>query len=91
MSKKKTSLADKIREYIRHNEKEQEIPNGFKSIEEWIVILKCNRRFWGLILPGLMRSKNAEVTKVKRVKHGRICMFNYYKIDEAFLRKVKGK
>lgn len=91
MSKKKNNLANKILEYIRHNEKEQEIPNGFKSIEEWIVILKCSRRFWGLILPGLMRSKNAEVAKIKRVKGGRICMFNYYKIDKAFLRKIQGK
>lgn len=85
------NLARKILEYIRHNEKEQEIPKGFKSIEEWIVILKCSRRFWGLILPGLMRSKNAEVVKVKRVKGTRICVFNYYKINEKFLKRLTSR
>jgi hypothetical protein len=89
--KKKQNLASKILDYIRHNEKEQEIPKGFKSIEEWIVILKCSRRFWGLILPGLMRSKNAEVVKIKRVKGDRICMFNYYKINEKFLKELASR
>jgi hypothetical protein len=89
--KKTKNLASKILDYIRHNEKEQEIPKGFKSIEEWIVILKCSRRFWGLILPGLMRSKNAEVVKIKRVKGDRICMFNYYKINEKFLKELASR
>ena len=89
--KKKQNLASKILEYIRHNEKEQEVPKGFKSIEEWIVVLKCSRRFWGLILPGLMRSKNAEVAKIRRVMDGRICVFNYYKINEKFLKGLTSR
>jgi hypothetical protein len=89
--KKTKNLASKILEYIRRNEQEQEIPEGFKSIEEWMVILKCSRRIWGMILPGMMRSKHAEVAKVKRVKNGRILVFNYYKIDQKFLKGLASR
>ena len=89
--KKPQNLASKILEYIRHNEQEQEIPPGFKSIEEWLVVLKCSRRVWGLILPGLMRTKKAEFTKIKRVRDGRIFVFNYYKIDEKFLKGLTSR
>lgn len=89
--KKPKNLASKILEYIRRNEQEQEIPPGFKSIEEWLVIFKCSRRMWGLILPGLMRTKNASVAKIKRVRDGRILVFNYYKIDEKFLKGLTSR
>jgi hypothetical protein len=89
--KKSKNLASKILEYIRRNEQEQEIPEGFKSIEEWMVILKCSRRVWGIILPGMMRTGNADVAKVKRVKGGRILVFNYYKIDQKFLKSLASR
>lgn len=89
MSKKKINLADKILEYIRRNESEQAIPDGYKSIKDWIVVLGCTRRMWGIMLPGLMRSKMAKVIKIRRVLKGKLRMMNYYKIDEGFLRKVQ--
>ena len=89
--KKPKNLASKILEYIRRNEQEQAIPPGFKSIEEWLVVFKCSRRVWGLILPGLMRTKKAEFTKIRRVKDGRILVLNYYKIDEKFLKGLTSR
>jgi hypothetical protein len=91
MSKKKQNLADKILEYIRRNESEQAIPAGYKSINDWVVVLGCTRRMWGIMLPGLMRSKMAKFVKIRRVLKGKLRMMNYYHIDEAFLRKVQGK
>jgi hypothetical protein len=91
MSKKKTNLANKILEYIRRNEGEQAIPAGHKSINEWLVIFGCSRRQWGIMLPGLVRGKVAKFVKIRRVMNGKLRMMNFYQIDEAFLRKVKGK
>jgi hypothetical protein len=91
MSKKKTNLADKILEYIRRNESEQDIPAGYKSIKDWLVVLGCTRRTWGIMLPGLMRSKMAKVAKIRRVLKGKLRIMNYYQIDESFLRKVQSK
>ena len=91
MSKKKTNLANKILEYIRRNEGEQVIPAGHKSINDWLVILGCSRRQWGILLPGLVRGKLARYVKIRRVVGSKLRMMNYYQIDEAFLRKVKGK
>ena len=91
MSKKKTNLSDKILEYIRRNEGEQAIPAGHKSINDWLVILGCSRRQWGILLPGLVRGKLARYVKIRRVVDSKLRMMNYYQIDEAFLRKVKGK
>lgn len=91
MSKKKTNLANKILEYIRRNEGEQAIPAGHKSINDWLVILGCSRRQWGILLPGLVRGKLARYVKIRRVVNSKLRMMNYYQIDEAFLRKVKGK
>jgi hypothetical protein len=91
MSKKKTNLANKILEYIRRNEGEQAIPDGHKSINDWLVILGCSRRQWGIMLPGLVRGKVAKFVKIRRVMNGKLRMMNFYQIDEAFLRKVKGK
>lgn len=91
MSKKKNNLANKILEYIRRNESEQAIPAGYKSIDDWTNILGCTRRMWGIMLPGMMRGKMAKVVKIRRVLKGKLRMMNYYQIDEAFLRKIKGK
>jgi len=91
MSKKKINLADKILEYIRRNEGEQAIPAGHKSINDWLVILGCTRRMWGIMIPGLVRGKLARFVKIRRVLNGKLRMMNFYQIDEAFLRKVKGK
>ena len=89
MSKKKINLADKILEYIRRNESEQAIPDGYKSIKDWIVVLGFTRRMLGIMLTGLIRSKMAKVIKIRRVLKGKLRMMNYYKIDEGFLRKVQ--
>lgn len=91
MSQKKTNLSDKILEYIRRNEGEQAIPAGYNSINDWLVILGCSRRQWGVLLPGLMRGKVAKFVKIRRVLNGKLRMMNFYQIDKAFLRKVKGK
>jgi hypothetical protein len=84
---KNKNLTAKILEYIRRNEKEQEIPAGYKSIEEWKAILGCTKRQWGMMLPGLMRSKKAKVAKIRRVKNGKIAVMNFYNIDLKFLSK----
>ena len=91
MSKKKQNLSDKILEYIRRNEGEQAIPAGHKSIKDWLVILGCTRRQWGILLPGLVRGKLAKFVKIRRVEDGKLRMMNYYQIDKAFLRKVGQK
>ena len=91
MSKKKQNLSEKILEYIRRNEGEQAIPDGHKSINDWLVILGCSRRMWGIMLPGLVRGKLAKFVKIRRVVNGKLRMMNYYQIDKAFLRKVRQK
>ncbi len=91
MSKKKQNLADKILEYIRRNEREQAIPPGFKSIQEWCAILGCSRRRWGILLYNLLRTTKVKSVKLRRVHNGKICMFNFYKIDDDLLRQIKGK
>jgi hypothetical protein len=91
MSKKKPSLADKIIEYIRRNDKEQPIPAGYKSIKDWCVILGCTRRMWGIMLHDLIKTTKIKSVKLKRVQEGKIRVMNFYKIDEAFLRQMQGK
>ncbi len=86
MSKKKNGLADKILEYIRRNEREQEPPPGYKSINEWLVELKCTKRKWNIILPSLLKSGYVKSVKLRRMsKAGKICIYNYYNIDKKFL------
>lgn len=86
MSKKKNGLADKILEYIRRNEREQEPPPGYKSISEWMVELNCTKRKWNIILPCLLKSGHVKSVKLRRVsKQGKICIYNYYSIDKKFL------
>ena len=89
MSKKKPSLADKILDYIRRNEKEQPIPAGFKSIPEWCKILGCTRRMWGILLHDLLKTTKVKQARLRRVDKGKLRIFNYYKIDEAFLRGLR--
>lgn len=89
MSKKKPSLADKILDYIRRNEKEQLIPPGYKSIFEWCKILGCSRRRWGILLHDLLKTTKVKQVRLRRVDKGKLRIFNFYKIDEAFLRQMR--
>jgi hypothetical protein len=89
MSKKKPNLADKILDYIRRNEKEQPIPAGYKGILEWCKILGCSRRRWGIMLHDLLKTTKVKAVRIRRVDKGKIRMFNFYKIDEAFLREMR--
>lgn len=89
MSKKKPNLADKILDYIRRNEKEQPIPPGYKSILEWCKVLGCSRRRWGILLHDLLKTTKVKAVRIRRVDKGKIRMFNFYKIDEAFLREMR--
>jgi hypothetical protein len=89
MSKKKPNLASKILEYLRRNEKEQAIPEGFKSIKDWCVILRCTRRMWGIMLHDLLKTTKVKSVKLKRVQEGKIRVMNFYKIDEDFLRLMR--
>lgn len=89
MSKKKPSLADKILDYIRRNEKEQPIPAGYKSIVEWCKILGCTRRKWGIMLHDLLKTTKVKQVRIRRVDKGKLRMFNFYKIDEDFLRLLR--
>jgi hypothetical protein len=86
---KNKNLTAKILEYIRRNEREQEIPAGYKSIADWMTVLGCSKRQWGMMLPGLMRSKNAKSVKIRRVKNGKIALMNFYNIDQKFLSDLK--
>lgn len=89
MSKKSPKLADKILEYLRRNEREQEPPAGYKSIKDWCGILGCTKRRWGILLPGLLKAGHAKSVKLRRVsKGGKICIYNYYSIDKRFLDAV---
>lgn len=89
MSKKKPNLADKILDYIRRNEKEQPIPAGYKSILDWCKELGCSRRKWGIMLHDLLKTTKVKAVRIRRVDKGKIRMFNFYKIDEAFLREMR--
>lgn len=89
MSKKKPSLADKILDYIKRNEKEQPIPAGYKSIIEWCKILGCTRRKWGIMLHDLLKTTKVKQVRIRRVNKGKLHMFNFYKIDEDFLRLLR--
>jgi hypothetical protein len=89
MSKKKPNLADKILDYIRRNEKEQPIPPGYKGILEWCKVLGCSRRRWGILLHDLLKTTKVKAVRIRRVDKGKIRMFNFYKIDEAFLRQMR--
>lgn len=89
MSKKKPSLADKILEYVRRNDREQPVPAGFKNITEWCKELRCTRRMWGIVLHELLKTPKVKQVRLRRVDKGKIRVFNYYKIDEAFLRSLK--
>ena len=91
MKKKSPSLADKILDYIRRNEKEQPIPPGYKGILEWCKILGCSRRRWGILLHDLLKTTKVKSIRIRRVDKGKIRMFNFYKIDEAFLREMRRK
>jgi hypothetical protein len=89
MKKKNLSLANKILEYLRRNEKEQPIPAGFKSIKDWCVTLGCTRRQWGIMLHSLIKTTKVKAVKLKRVQEGKIRMMNFYKIDESFLEQIR--
>jgi hypothetical protein len=89
MSKKKPNLASRILEYLRRNEKEQPIPEGFKSIKDWCVVLGCTRRMWGIMLKDLIKTTKIKSLKLKRVQEGKIRVMNFYKIDEDFLRLIR--
>jgi hypothetical protein len=88
MKKKNQNLADKILEYLRRNEKEQPIPAGYKSINDWCVTLGCSRRVWGIMLHDLLKTKKVKAVKLRRVQDGKIRMMNFYSIDGAFLREI---
>jgi hypothetical protein len=89
MKKKNLNLANKILEYLRRNEKEQPIPAGFKSINDWCVILGCTRRMWGIMLHDLIKTTKVKAVKLKRVQDGKIRVMNFYKIDESFLEQIR--
>lgn len=86
---KKQSLAEKILEYIRRNNNEQPIPPGYKSILDWCKELKCNRRMWSILLGKLSKTNLVKQVRLRRVDKGKIRVFNYYKIDESFLRLMR--
>lgn len=89
MKKRKTNLADKILEYIRRNDKEQPVPPGYKSITEWCKELGCSRRMWGIVLHDLLKTDKVKQVRLRRVDKGKIRIFNFYKIDESFLREMR--
>lgn len=89
MKKKNLSLANKILEYIRRNDKEQSVPDGFKSIPEWCKELGCTRRMWGIVLHDLLKTDKVKQVRLRRVDKGKIRIFNYYSIDKAFLRSLR--
>lgn len=91
MKKKSQTLADKILEYIRRNDNEEPIPAGFKSIPDWCKELKCTRRMWGIVLHKLLKTNLVKQVRLRRVDKGRIRVFNFYKIDESFLRLMRRK
>jgi hypothetical protein len=91
MKKKNQSLADKILDYIRRNEREQQVPAGYKSIVDWCKTLGCTRRRWGIILEALTLSKSIKQIKLRRVENGRVRVMNYYSIDEALIKKMSSK
>lgn len=86
---KKQNLAEKILEYIRRNEKEQDIPPGYQSINDWCKELGCTRRTWGIMLHDLLKTKKVKSVRIRRVDKGKIRMFNFYNIDRAFLRQLE--
>lgn len=89
MKKKNLSLADKILDYIRRNEKEDPIPPGYKSILDWCKELRCTRRKWGIVLHDLLKTTKVKSVRIRRVDKGKLRMFNFYKIDESFLREMR--
>jgi hypothetical protein len=89
MKKKTLSLADKILDYIRRNEKEDPIPPGYKSILDWCKELNCTRRKWGIVLHDLLKTTKVKSVRIRRVDRGKLRMFNFYKIDESFLRQMR--
>ncbi|NBR32749.1 MAG: hypothetical protein EBT84_11405 [Sphingomonadaceae bacterium] len=91
MKKKSLSLADKILNYIRRNEREQAVPPGYKSILEWCKEFGCSRRRWGLVLTALLASKKIKQVKLRRFFKNRICIMNYYSIDKNVIREISKK
>lgn len=87
---KKKNLASKILEYLRRNEREQQPPPGYKSIDDWCKELQCTKRIWNIMLPSLTKSGKAKSVKLRRVSDkGKICLYNYYLIDEKFLKQFR--
>jgi hypothetical protein len=85
------SLADKILNYIRRNDREQQPPPGYKSILEWCKELGCTRRMWGIILASLLKTKKVKQLRLRRMNGNHIYVMNYYAIDESLLKEVSKK
>jgi len=83
-----SKTAASILAFINRNEREQEVPEGFVYVNDWIKKIGCTKRTWGRILAGLERANLVEMTKVRRVKDGQVRSLHYYKIDKSFLKQM---
>lgn len=89
--KEVSDVTDFIMAFIRRNNREQDVPKGYKSLKEMIEIFGCTPRGWGRIFNGLVKTKSIEYIKLRRVDNNKIKRLSYYKIDDKLFKAVLKK
>lgn len=77
-----------LESYLARNNREQEIPKGFKSLEELSQMLGCTKSSWDRLHKGLVKAKKIESVWLRRARGGRCVRKCYYRIDPALLAQI---
>lgn len=77
-----------LESYLARNNREQEVPKGFKSREELMVIFGVKKRKWDRLYSELMKAKKIQSVWVRRAREHRCFRKCFYKIDEVLLKEL---
>jgi hypothetical protein len=88
MATRKNDILLALESYLARNNREQEIPKGFKSREELIKMFGMKEGSWDRLHRGLIKAKKIQSIWLRRAKGGRCFRKCFYKIDEAFIKEL---
>lgn len=86
--KQKSDMLKALESYLARNNREQEIPKGFKSREEIMKMFGIQKRKWDRLYNELIKAKKVESVWARRARGHRCFRICFYKIDEALLKEL---
>lgn len=86
--KPKSDMLKALESYLARNNREQEVPKGFKSREELMHMFGIKNGSWDRLHRGLVKAKKIQSIWLRKAKGGRCFRKCFYKIDEVLLKEL---